>query len=462
MAIKLDPALVSRLPAGQSPFTFIMRRLKAKDRKTFERSLSKLEWRLLEENWDLWARPEQRPPITFLHGEKTTWVILGGRGMGKTRVGGQQVIEWARTLKQDYGDGHIALVAKDPADSRDVMIEGKESGILAISPFGFRPTWEPTKRLLTWPNGVTAHTYSSETPDDLRGPQHHKAWGDEPAKWKYAQETWDNLQFGLRLGATPQTILTGTPRPTKMLISILHDKDTVVTRGSTDDNKDNLTHVFIKGIYRKYEGTRLGRQELNAELLQDTPGALWTLDQIEALRVKECPELEQIVIAIDPGVTDPKGDPELIDEVAETGIVAVGKGIDGHGYVLHDLSGSFSPDTWAKRAVTHYDTLKAERIVGEVNNGGDLVEAVIRSAAKDLGVRDVVYKKVHASRGKLTRAEPVSALYEQKRFHHVGSFPELEDQMTTWVPGMKSPDRMDALVWGATEAILHALDELVF
>jgi phage terminase large subunit-like protein len=314
-------------------------------------------------------------------------------------------------------------------------------------------------RRLSWDNGVIASCYSSETPDDLRGPQHHKAWGDEPAKWKHAQDTWDQLQFGLRLGSHPQAVLTGTPRPIPMLLEVLKDPDTCVTRGKTSENEANLSPKFLRTVYRKYHGTRLGRQELDAEILADTPGALWTLNMIEGTRVKSVPcPMITIVVAIDPGVTDPKN-LDSLEDAAETGIVVVGRGEDNHGYVLHDLSGSFSPDAWGQRAVSHYQSLPAERIIGETNNGGDLVEFVVKTAAEKLGT-SYTFKKVTASRGKRTRAEPIQALYEQGRMHHVGAFPELEDQMSTWVPGLKSPDRMDAMVWGATDVMLLGSGEI--
>ncbi len=453
----LSADIIDQIPANESPFTLLFAEIPTAERVKFLESLTKIEALVLQHNWDLYARKPQRAP----QGLWNTWVIMAGRGFGKTRPGSQQVIDWSKELAADYGGGHIALIAKDPADARDVMIEG-DSGILSVSPPWYRPRYEPTKRKLTWDNGVVAHIYSSEVPDDLRGPQHHKGWGDEICKWKHPRDTWDMYQFGLRLGNHPQTLLTTTPRPIEVLIEILNDPTTVVTRGRTHDNRLNLAPSFVRTMDRKYANTRLGRQELDAELLTDTPGALWTLDMIESLRVKAatCP-MTIIVVGVDPGVTDPKGDPELADSVAETGIVIVGKGEDGHGYCMHDLSGSFSPSVWGKRACTHYETLKAERIVGETNNGGDLVEFVIKTAAKDLGY-DVNFKKVHASRGKRTRAEPIAALYEQRRFHHIGMFPELEDQMTTWVPGMKSPDRMDALVWAATEAVLMSPDDLIF
>jgi phage terminase large subunit-like protein len=417
-------------------------------------SLSDLEALVLSYSWDYLRRPAQVPPPD----PWDTWVILAGRGFGKTRPGAEQVIEWARTLGPDYGFGHIALIGKDPYDVRTVMIEG-ESGILRCSPPYFRPRWEPTKRELTWDNGVVAHTYSAEVPDDLRGPQFHKGWGDELPKWKYPQETWDMYQFGLRLGRAPQTILTNTPRPIKVLKEILSDPGTRITRGRTSDNYANLSPAFLRQIYRKYKGTRLGRQELDAELLSETKGALWTLDMIEDTRVREAPcPMVRLAVAIDPGVTDPDELEDEDDDVAETGIVVVGQGENDHTYVLHDISDHLSAAQWGKRAVSHYAAAKADEIVGESNNGGDLVEFVIKTAAEELGL-PYVYRKVWASRGKRTRAEPVSARYEQRRQHHVGAFPELEDQMTTWVPGMKSPDRLDAMVWGTTAVALDEMEE---
>lgn len=454
----LNPSLTRRLPKGQSPITVLARGLGKDGLTKFVDSLSNLEALILKYEWDLYARPAQRPPT----GEWDTWIIMAGRGFGKTRPGAEQVRLWAEELGRDYGGGHIALVAKDPQDARDVMIEG-ESGILACSPPWFRPSYEPSKRLLTWPNGVIAHTYSAETPDDLRGPQHHKLWGDEPCKWKYGQDTWDMAEFGLRLGNNPQSLLTTTPRPVPFLTALLKEPGTRVTTGSTYENQVNLSSKFIKKMLRKYEGTRLGRQELHAEMLTDTPGALWTLDGIEATRVSKLPcELILAVIAIDPPAIGPQDDSEVEeDDLADCGLVYGGKGEDGHMYVCGDYSEPLSPAAWGRKAVTHYDTLRLDRIVGEINHGGDMVEHVVRTAARDADV-EIAFKKVTASRGKLTRAEPVAALYEQKRAHHVGMYPELEDQMTTWVPGMKSPDRMDAMVWMATETMLLSPEDEYF
>jgi len=448
----LSDSTLDRIPQGDSPVTYLLSQLTAREREEFLTSLSGLEASIFEHEWSLWARPEQRAPHDWVERRKHTWLILGGRGMGKTRPGSEETIKRAEELGREYRDGSIALIAKDPGDARKVMLEG-ESGILRVSPPWFRPHWEPSKTQLTWPNGVVANIFSSEQPDDLRGPQHHFGWWDEPGKAKHPQETWDMYQFGLRLGQDPQTVVTGTPRPIKTLKDIIADNDTVVTRGRTQDNEANLAPSFIKYIYRKYKGTRLGRQELDAEMLDDTFGALWTLALIEQHRVSRMPQLVKIVVGVDPQGADPEDDEK--GELAETGIVVDGIDEAGDLYVLADRSGHYSPDDWGTAAVEAALEFGAELIVGEVNNGGAMVEFVVRTAWEKIQARRKLtesyrFDKVTASRGKRTRAEPISQRYEQGRAHHVGSFPELEDQMTTWVPGMKSPDRMDAHVWAAT------------
>lgn len=325
------------------------------------------------------------------------------------------------------------------------MVEG-ESGLLAIHPREYRPLYEPSKRRLTWPNGAVATLYNAVEPDQLRGPQHDAAWCDELAKWRYVQDTWDQLQFGLRLGDNPRQVITTTPRPLPLLRQIIADAQTVVTRGSTYDNRGNLAEAFFKTVISRYEGTRLGRQELSAEILDDMPGALWRRSRIDELRKKadEVPALRRVVVAIDPAASTTEG-------AGETGIIGCGLGDDQRGYVLEDASCREGPDGWARRAVALYDRLDADAIVAEVNQGGDMVEAVIRSVRPQVRVI-----AVRASRGKTTRAEPVAALYEQGRVHHVGSLPALEDQMCQFDPltGQSdgvSPDRVDALVWALTE-----------
>lgn len=336
----------------------------------------------------------------------------------------------------------LALVARTTADIRDVLVEG-QSGILNISSPEFMPVYSPSRRRLTWPNGAVATTYSAEEPDMLRGPEHDSALCDELAAWSYLDDTWSNLLLGLRLGDNPQVMVTTTPRPLPMLKKLIADPLTAVTRGSTYENLANLAPTFRKTVLEKYEGTRLGRQEIGGEILDDTPGALWNLAMIEKTRLQTAPrDFTRVVVAIDPAVT-------AGEDSDDTGIVVAAKGKDGRGYVLADLTCHESPLGWAKIALKAYEDYKADRIVAEVNNGGDLVETTLRTVN-----RNVPYSKVHASRGKTKRAEPISSLYEQGKISHVGMFAKLEDQMCTYVPGddkQKSPDRMDALVWGLTE-----------
>lgn len=323
------------------------------------------------------------------------------------------------------------------------MVEG-DSGILSVCKVN-RPNYEPSKRRITWPNGAIATTYSADEPERLRGPQHDASWCDEPGAWKYATDAWDMMMFGLRLGDNPRVVATTTPRPIQLVRDIRALPGTVITRGRTADNAANLAPQFLEQIVGKYEGTRLGRQELDGELLDDVPGALWQRQQLEDLRVKVAPELIRLVIAIDPAMTSG-------EKADETGMIAAGKGIDGHAYILKDLSCRLSPDAWASRAVNAYIDMKADRIIAEVNNGGDLVGQVIHTIDPN-----VAYKAVHASRGKRVRAEPIAALYEQGKVHHVGPFPQLEDQQCTFVPDDfdGSPDRVDALVWALTELMIE-------
>lgn len=340
------------------------------------------------------------------------------------------------------------------------MIHG-ESGLLAISPPDNRPNYEPSKRLLTWPSGARAITYSAEKPDRLRGPNTDTVWADELAAWKYP-DSWRQVVFGLRSvasGLKPRAVITTTPRPIDLIKELSKQANTHVTRGSTFENDDNLDSEQLQEFLDLYVGTRLGRQEIYAEILDDAPGALWKQAQIDKLRVKEAPRLRTIVVAIDPAVTSGEFS-------NETGIIAAGVGEDGYGYVLEDLSGRFSPDVWAKRALGAYDGWSANRLVAEANQGGDLVKAVIKTAARDLDVT-VHITLVHAARGKRTRAEPVAALYEQGKVHHVGCLPELEKQLVTWEPDLvvaegrqkkiqraDSPDRLDALVWALTDLMV--------
>jgi phage terminase large subunit-like protein len=400
------------------------------------------EWAALEYDWAFWARRNQLPP----HGDWFIWLVLAGRGFGKTRTGA----EWVRAQVEARQVNRIALVARTASDVRDVLVEG-ESGILAISPPWFRPRYEPTKRRLTWPNGAVATTYSAEQPEELRGPQHDAAWCDELAAWRYP-EAWDMLMFGLRLGERPRCVVTTTPKPIKLVRGLLQRSDVAVTRGSTYENRVNLAPPFLSQIVKRYEGTRLGRQEIAAELLDDIPGALWTRDVVERARVCEIPALRRVVVAIDPAAS-------VSDGADETGIIAAGLGEDGHGYVLDDLSGRYAPPEWARRALALYHARHADRIVAEVNNGGDMVETVIRTLDPSAS-----FKAVRATRGKATRAEPVAALYEQARVHHLGAFPALEDQLCAFASDFDrgregySPDRLDALIWALTELMVASGD----
>lgn len=395
-------------------------------------------------DWPLWARDEQLPPI----GNWFCWLILAGRGWGKTRTGA----EWVRWRVEECGARRIGLIGQTAADVRDVIVEG-ESGLLAIHPRHARPKYEPSKRRLTWPNGAVATTFSGDEPDQLRGPQHDTVWADELAKWKYAQEAWDNMEMGLRLGADPRVVVTTTPRPIPLILTLRSDPATTRPTGnlSTSVNRANVSERFVERVIKKYAGTRLGRQELDAEILDDTPGALWTRSGIEATRIRahEVPDFIAITIGVDPGAGGADG---------ETGIVAAGKDLREHGYVLADYTASGDPAEWAPAVIRAYIELKADKIVAEKNQGGLMVAHVIRQTSVEIGgvtVRgaNLPIELVWASRGKHTRAEPISIMWSQQppRAHIVGALPELEDQCCTWVPGEDSPDRMDALVWAMTD-----------
>lgn len=384
-------------------------------------------------DWQLWARDKQLLPQGLWH----TWLIQAGRGWGKTRVGSETIRQWKL-----QGYKRFALIAETPADARDVMIEG-ESGIISISPPWDMPEYQPSKRRLVWENGAMALIFSGANPEQLRGPQHEKAWCDEIFAWQYPQATWDMLMFGLRLGNNPQVVVTSTPKPMQLLKDLRADPSTAITIGTTYDNRANLAPSFMKEILRKYEGTRLGRQELNAEILDDNPNALWSRALIEDTRVMKPPAMKRIVVAIDPAITN------NAEGSNETGIIVAGLGVDNHGYVLEDCTMKGTPSAWASAAITAYHKWKADRIIGETNQGGDMVENTVHSVDVN-----VPYRGVHATKGKFTRAEPISALYEQKRCHHVGCFGRLEDQLCEWEQGMESPDRLDACVWAFTELMI--------
>ncbi|VVT04730.1 DNA-packaging protein [Erythrobacter sp. EC-HK427] len=415
-------------------------------RSAFYDQLDDNECDALESYWPLWARPEQMPPQTAWR----LWLICAGRGFGKTRAGA----EWVRHIACQHEDARIALVARSLGEARAVMVEG-ESGILACCKHDEEPHFEPSLRRLTWPSGAQATLYSAGEPESLRGPQHSHAWCDEIAKWDNAagraEAAWDNLQMGLRLGDHPQVVATTTPRAVPLmrrLVSDGSDPDLVVTRGTTYDNAAHLPVEFLGAMKRQYGESALGRQELEGELLTDIEGALWTRSLLEACRLPACLEdTARIVIGVDPPASA-KGD--------ACGIIVAALTAGGEGRVLHDASiEAPSPEAWARRVAVTAREWKADRVVAEANQGGDMVLSVLRAADITLPV-----KKVHASRGKVARAEPVAALYEAGRVAHVGMLPELEDQMCGMLTGGgyegpgRSPDRADALVWALTELML--------
>jgi phage terminase large subunit-like protein len=332
----------------------------------------------------------------------------------------------------------VNLIGATVDDARDIMVEG-ESGIMAVCPRHERPNYVKSARKLVWPNGATSLIFTADEPDRLRGKQHMRLWGDEAASWRYP-DALDQAMLGLRLGPKPRMVLTTTPRPTPTIRNLMAASTTVVTRGTTFDNRANLAPAFFDKVIAKYEGTRLGRQEVYAEILEDNPGALWKRADIDASRVTWLPPLLRVVVAIDPAMTSTEGSDQ-------TGIVVAGLGRDRQFYVLDDVSLNGTPKAWAEAAIAAYAKNKADRIVAEVNNGGEMVEATLRTVNAN-----VPYRAVHASRGKSLRAEPISALYEQHKVHHLGTFAQLEDQMCQWQPGDAwSPDRLDALVWALTE-----------
>lgn len=389
-------------------------------------------------SWRFWRLAAQAEP----EGDWRVWLVMAGRGFGKTRMGA----EWVRERAEADGNFRIALVGATMIEARNVMVEG-ESGLLAVAANGMPVRWEPSLKRLSWANGAVAQLYSAAEPESLRGPQHHFAWADEIAKWPYGVAAWDNLTMGLRLGVQPQAMATTTPRPVP-LIRRLHDgADVQRTIGRTIDNVANLPMAYIRAMQAEYGNTRLGRQELDGELVEDAEGALWTRDGLEACRMRTMPALVRVVIGVDPPATS-TGD--------ACGIVAVGMCADGKGWVLADESvAGQSPEGWARAVAVAAARWQADRVIAEKNNGGEMVESVLRAADVAMPVR-----LVHASRGKVPRAEPVAALYEKGRVHHVGAFPALEDELCGLIAGGayegpgRSPDRADALVWAVTELML--------
>ena len=388
------------------------------------------------------ARPAQVMP----DGDWDVWMVLAGRGFGKTRTG-------AEAVREVVGNGtaeRIGLIAETAADARDVMV----AELMRIFPPDKRPEYIKSNRCVEFHNGAKAWTYNATEPDQLRGPQHDFLWHDELAKWRYARETWDQAQFGLRLGNHPRQIVTTTPRPIELIKAIVSGQEgrVHVTRGRTMDNRANLAATFLDKIERRYAGTRLGRQELEAEILGDLPGALWQQSVLDTYRVKEAPELGRTVVSVDPAVTN-------TEESDEHGIIVAGMGPDQTGFVVEDQSAQGSPMEWARRAISLADTYGADGVVVEVNQGGDMVAHTLRTIRPNLNIIEV-----RASRGKHVRAEPIAALYEQGRIRHVGQFPQLEGQMTQMTTagyeGEGSPDRVDALVWALSELFPDMTDRI--
>ncbi|MCL7464789.1 terminase family protein [Phaeovulum sp. NW3] len=401
--------------------------------------------------FEFWALPHQLPP----EGAWKSWVIMGGRGAGKTRAGA----EWVRAQVEGAGPTdpgqarRVALVGETFDQVRDVMVFG-DSGILACSPPDRRPEWEAGRRRLIWPNGATAQAFSAHEPEALRGPQFDAAWVDELAKWKKAEETWDMLQFALRLGDHPQQVITTTPRNVGVLKAILKNPSTVVAHAPTEANRAYLAASFLEEVQARYAGTRLGRQELEGVLLEDVEGALWTTAALEAARVDRAPDLDRVVVALDPAVSGHAGSDEC--GIVVVGAVTRGPAQDWRAFVLEDASVRGRPTDWARAAIAVMEKYGAERLVAEVNQGGDLVESVIRQIDPL-----VPFRALRAGRGKGLRAEPVAALYEQGRVKHLRSarLGALEDQMCRMTvqgyAGRGSPDRVDALVWALHELIIE-------
>lgn len=397
----------------------------------------------MRQSWALQGRLDQQPPT----GDWRTWLIMGGRGSGKTRAGA----EWVHALASagQRSELRIALVAETLGDAREVMIDGV-SGICRIARRQ-RPDFEPSRRRLIWPNGAMAQVFSSEDPESLRGPQFHFAWCDELAKWKHADDTFDMLQFGLRLGDDPRQLVTTTPRPVPILKRLIAEEGTRLVKISTRDNAANLAPAFVKGLEARYGGSRLGRQELDGELIDDRPDALWKRADLDALRIRFTGALRRIVVAVDP--------PSGSGSNSVCGIVVAGVEQTGRAVVLADCSAEgLSPAGWAQEVVKAYRRFSADRVVAEVNQGGEMVAAMLRSIDQTLPLTEV-----RATRGKFTRAEPVAALYEQGRVAHAGRFSALEDQMCDFGPdglsGGRSPDRLDALVWALTALMLEGSSE---
>lgn len=421
-----------------------LRQSETRDIETLLQGLDRLTTERLSRDFSIFARPDQMPP----EGDWSTWLVMGGRGAGKTRTGA----EWVRGMalgEPPYAQkpmARIALVGETQGEVREVMIEGV-SGLLAVHRRDERPLWLPSRRRVEWSNGAIAQAFSAEDPESLRGPQFAAAWADELAKWRNAEETWDMLQFGLRLGEAPRQVVTTTPRPIALMKRLLADPRTAVSRAATRANVANLAPGFLDAIVGRYAGTRLGRQELDGELIEDRADALWSRARIEQSRVTRAPDLARIVVAIDPPASSKKG-------ADACGLVVAGIARDGSAYVLDDATlDEVQPLRWARAAIALYHRYDADCLIAEINQGGEMVTTVLGEVDGSVPVRSV-----RATRGKWLRAEPVAALYEQGQVHHVGALPALEDEMCDFgLDGLssgRSPDRLDALVWALTALCL--------
>ena len=408
------------------------------ERVAWIKSLTTKRAQDIHTDWSWWQRDDQVPPKT----DWQLWLVMAGRGFGKTRIGA----EWVRAQAECNSNAHIALIGATLGDVRSIMVEGP-SGLLAIAPDDNRPKFEPSLRQLKWTNGAKATLYSASEPESLRGPEHSHAWADEVGKWGYDQSTWDNLMMTMRVGRNPQVVATTTPRPTPLMKRLMTDEEAAITRGATQANRQFLPAAWLAGLDKVYGGTRLGRQELGGEWLEQVEGALWTLALLDRCRVTEPPQLRRVVIGVDPPAGS-KGD--------ACGIIAVGKGQDDKAYVLadHSVQGR-SPEGWARAVADAAQLWQADRVIAEVNNGGDMVRSTLMAANISLP-----FKAVHATRSKTARAEPVQTLYQAGRAFHAGRFPELEDELCGLIAGGeyagpgRSPDRADALVWAMTELML--------
>ena len=441
---------LTSLPRGQRFSAVWLASRSETEIETFLNGLSDNALLSLPWLFDFWALEHQVPPA----GNWLSWIILGGRGAGKTRAGA----EWVRSevegsTPQEAGRlSRLALVGETYDQAREIMVFG-ESGILACSPPDRRPEWQATRRRLVWPNGAVAQVYSASDPEALRGPQFDGAWCDELAKWKQGQDAWDMLQFGLRLGDDPRQLITTTPRSSGLLKALLEDSRTVVTRAPTSANAANLAKGFLERVVARYEGSRLGRQELDGEFIEGAEGALWSHAQLDALRVAVPHEVGRVVVAVDPPVTSgEKADAcGIVVAIADTS----GELVDWQATILEDASVSgASPQEWAEAAVAAFHRHKADRLVAEVNQGGELVETLIRQIDQT-----IPFRAVRAQSGKALRAEPVAALYEQGRVKHLGILAALEDQMCLMTgsgfQGQGSPDRVDALVWALSDLMVE-------